>query len=296
MNRIGPEHVDTFVHVLQVELGRSKNTLEAYQRDVLRFLEWHDQAGEPTSPDMEAYSAHLFDEGLSRASVSRALSALRTFFGFLRQQDLMESDPMARLEAPRQELKLPSVLSVDEVAALIKAARQPTTRGLRDAAMLELGYAAGLRVTELVTLGVRDLNLTRGFVSVIGKGDKQRLVPVGGAAVRAAELWLREARPVWAQIKGKRPDAMFLTARGGPMTRQGFWKRLKLLAQTAGIQKTVSPHTLRHSFATHLLMGGADLRTVQILLGHADITTTQIYTHIDKTELRRVYDRYHPRA
>jgi integrase/recombinase XerD len=287
--------VERFTYVLQVERGRSVHTLEAYRRDVLRFLAWHDQPGEPTPLDMDAYATHLAAEGLARASVSRALSALRTFFAYLRELDLMQTDPMAALPAPRGGVKLPDVMSVEAARRLVTAPDGQTTRDLRDRAMLETGYAAGLRVSELVGLRARELNLKRGFLSVIGKGNKQRMVPLGDAAVGSLENWLGRGRPAWSE-KGPKTDAVFLTARGKSMTRQGFWKRLRHWVLVAGITTHVTPHTLRHSFATHLLIGGADLRTVQVLLGHADITTTQIYTHIDRTELKKMYTRYHPRA
>lgn len=295
---IGPEHVDRFLHVLRVERGRSPNTLDAYRRDVLRFLHWHrDADAEPTPMEMNGYAAWLnAGEGLSPRSVKRAISALRTFFLFLREEGAMAEDPLAHLQQPRTGRKLPSFLSVEEVARLLAATGGNDPRAMRDHAMLELAYAAGLRVTELVSVQTRQVNLRRGFVSVVGKGDKQRLVPIGDAAMRAVERWLAHGRPSFVKDARRPPAALFLTARGAAMTRQAFWKRLKQLALKAQITRRVSPHTLRHSFATHLLAGGADLRSVQVLLGHADITTTQIYTHVDRTELRRMYDRYHPRA
>ena len=291
------EIVDTFLHVLRVERSRSQNTVVAYERDVRRFLDWHAAEGEePTFLEMERYAGHLSTEGLGRRSVARAMSALRTFFAFLREEKLMDTDPMARIEQPRQDLLLPDVLSRAEVERLLLAPVGDGPRELRDRAMLELAYAAGLRVTELVTLTTRSLNLRRGYVQVIGKGDKERLVPIGDAAVGAILLWLQEGRPVWAKKSTAAGESVFLTNRGGPMTRQGFWKRLKHWALACGIAANVTPHTLRHSFATHLLAGGADLRTVQVLLGHSSIATTEIYTHIDTSELRRMYDAAHPRA
>jgi len=287
--------VDRFVYVLQVERGRSKHTLEAYRRDVLRFLKWHDQPNEPTPLDIDAYARHLAECGMAQRSVSRAMSALRTFFAHLREENQMSTDPMAALPTVKGSRKLPNVLSVDDARRLVTAPSGSEPRDLRDRAMLEVGYAAGLRVSELVGLRAREMNLQRGYVSVVGKGDKQRLVPVGDAALGAVSLWLSHGRPAWAR-KDVRTDAVFLTQRGKPMSRQAFWKRLKYWTESAGITKNVSPHTLRHSFATHLLIGGADLRTVQILLGHADITTTQVYTHIDRRELKKMYQRFHPRA
>ncbi len=291
---VGLETVDRFLIALKVERGRSDNTVAAYRRDVSRFVDWHEQ-GEPTPLQMDAYAAYLVEQGLSQRSIARAFSALRTFFAWLREEGDMQTDPLAAVVRSRLGTKLPDVLSVGEVEALLTATTGSDTRALRDRAMLELMYAAGLRVSELVGISVRQVNLRRGYVSVIGKGDKQRLVPLGDAALASVKTWLEDGRPAWL-LDGRPPEEMFLTHRGKPMTRQAFWKRLKGLALKAGIGRRVTPHTLRHSFATHLLAGGADLRTVQVLLGHADITTTQIYTHIDRTELRRMYDRYHPRA
>ncbi len=292
---VGLELVDSFLASLKVERGRSANTLAAYRSDVMRFLQWHDPDSEPTPLEMEGYAQHLVAEGLAQRSIARAFSALRTFFAWLREDERMATDPMANMVRPRMGTKLPDVLSIAEIQQLLGAADGVGPRALRDRAMLELMYAAGLRVSELIGIDVREVNLHRGFVSVIGKGDKQRLVPLGEAAMRSVRVWLDQGRPTWLS-GGRRADELFLTPRGKPMTRQAFWKRLKVLALKAGIAKRVTPHTLRHSFATHLLAGGADLRTVQVLLGHADITTTQIYTHVDRSELRRMYDRYHPRA
>lgn len=302
-----PDLVDQFVFTLEVELGRSKHTVDAYQRDVNRFVIWHEEhETEPTHTEMERYRAHLLAEGLDPRSISRAFSALRTWFGYLRESHGMKTDPLAVFVQPRLARRLPDVLSIDDCQRLVTAPStgpRPLTAGpndairdLRDRAMFELGYGSGLRVSELVGLLAEGLFLERGYVSVIGKGDKQRLVPFGEAALDAMQRWLAEGRPAWAAKAKKASRAVFLTERGGPMTRQGFWKRLKHWALLAGVTVEVTPHTLRHSFATHLLMGGADLRTVQMLLGHADISTTEIYTHIDRSELRKMYDKFHPRA
>jgi len=208
----------------------------------------------------------------------------------------MSTDPLTQMQRPRKAVQLPNALTVNEIRRLLTSVAGDEPRNLRDRAMLELTYAAGLRATEIVLLSSRQVNLQRGFVSIIGKGNKERLVPIGESALLALRAWIEQGRPGMLR-RDKRPtDAIFLTARGGPMTRQGFWKRLKHWATIAGIERPVHPHTLRHSFATHLLAGGADLRTVQVLLGHSDITTTQIYTHVDRTELRKMYDKFHPRA
>lgn len=287
--------VDQFIHTLQVERGCSQHTLDAYSHDIARFMNWHQSDTEPDSMDLADYTLFLTESGLAQRSISRALSALRTFFRFLRDENAMTGDPMARLQRPRMAMKLPDVLSIAEVKSLLATTTGADALSIRDRAMLELAYAAGLRVSELVNTTIEQLNLNRGFLSVIGKGDKERLVPVGSVAMEAVRFWLAEARAILLPL-GAKSKHLFITGRGGPMTRQGFWKRLKLLALRAGITRRVSPHTLRHSFATHLLMGGADLRTVQVLLGHVDIQTTEIYTHVDRSELRRMYDRFHPRA
>ena len=292
-----PENIiETFLQSLIVEQGRSPNTLEAYERDIQRFVEWHAQhAHEPDRMEIEAYTAHL-GRDLAARSVNRHLSALKTFFVFLRERDLMMTDPLADMYRPKVGLKLPDVLSIEDMARLIAAPSGTSARDLRDRAMLEMGYAAGLRVSELVSLRLSQVNRRRGFVTVVGKGNKQRFVPIGQSAMTTLESWVTNGRQHWAGRAQRTHDGIFITSRGGCMTRQAFWKRLKHWALVSGISVSVSPHTLRHSFATHLLIGGADLRTVQVLLGHATITTTQLYTHIDRTELRHMYERFHPRA
>jgi len=208
----------------------------------------------------------------------------------------METDPLANMYRPQIGLKLPNVLSIEEMAQLIAAPEGDAPRSLRDRAMLEMGYAAGLRVSELISLRMAQVNRQRGFVSVIGKGNKQRFVPIGQSAMSSLEQWIHNGRPCWIEKAKRAHDGIFITPRGNCMSRQAFWKRLKHWALVAGVSVDITPHTLRHSFATHLLIGGADLRTVQILLGHATITTTQLYTHIDRSELRHMYERFHPRA
>ena len=292
-----PNHiVDTFLQSLVIEQGRSPNTLDAYGRDIERFLDWHhERTYEPTRRAVEEYTVHLGAE-LAARSVNRHLSSLKTFFAFLRERDLMETDPLADMYRPKVGLKLPDVLSIEDMERLISAPEGTAPRALRDRAMLEMGYAAGLRVSELISLRLAQINRQRGFVSVVGKGNKQRFVPIGESAMSSLEHWIRDGRPCWIGKAKRSHDGVFITPRGNCMSRQAFWKRLKHWALVAGISVDVTPHTLRHSFATHLLIGGADLRTVQILLGHATITTTQLYTHIDRTELRHMYERFHPRA
>jgi len=227
-------------------------------------------------------------------SQARALSAIRSFHRLLVAERLCTADPTENMGSPRPGRRLPGVLSGGEVERLLRAPDPRTPAGRRDRAMLELLYATGLRVSELVTLSVNDLHLETRMVLARGKGSKERLVPVGAPAAEAVRLYLASARQ--ALLRGRRTQDLFVTPRGARMTRQGFWKLIGRYARGAGIGKRISPHQLRHSFATHLLAGGADLRAVQAMLGHADIATTQIYTHVDRTQVRRLYDRHHPRA
>jgi integrase/recombinase XerD len=232
--------------------------------------------------------------GRSARSVARWLVAARRFFTYLVDEGVRTENPTAHLELPKAWRALPKVMSFDEVEALLAAPDRAEPRGLRDAAMLELLYATGLRVSELVGLKLGDIQLDAGYLRCMGKGSKERVVPMGAQADASLRAYLSNGRP---EILGKRRgDALFVNVRGGPLSRQGFWKILKAYARTAGIRTPVSPHTVRHSFATHLLENGADLRSVQIMLGHADISTTQIYTHVNRERLRRLYRDFHPRA
>jgi len=237
---------------------------------------------------------HLKDLWLAPASIRRNISSIRTYFKFLLAEGLVVRDPSERLETPKRWRSLPDVLSIDEVNRLLAAPSLDDPLVFRDRAMLELAYGAGLRVSEWITLGVRDLILEEKLVRVFGKGSKERLVPIGRSAIGAVATYLRELRPRLEKGQGK--GILFLNARGEPLTRMGAWKILRRYVDRAGITKSVSPHTLRHSFATHLLEGGADLRAVQEMLGHADISTTQIYTHVDREYLRSVHRKYHPRG
>jgi integrase/recombinase XerD len=237
---------------------------------------------------------HLKDLGLSPASIRRNVSAVRTYFRFLTGDGIVVRDPSERLETPKRWRTLPDVLSVEEVQQLLASPTLDDALVFRDRALLELAYGAGLRVSEWISLGVRDLLLEDGLVRVFGKGSKERLVPIGRSAIGAAAIYLRELRPRLEKGAGK--GILFLNARGAPLTRMGAWKILRGHVERAGIAKHVSPHTLRHSFATHLLEGGADLRAVQEMLGHVDIATTQIYTHVDREYLRKVHRSFHPRG
>jgi integrase/recombinase XerD len=283
---------------LAVEQGASPHTLAAYRRDLLRCTAFLRALG-VTSADAVTPSQlreHVYalkDAGLAGSSIRRAISALRTWFRILLAEGVVTHDPTERLVPPRTGRTLPAVLSVEDIGRLLAAPTHDDPLLFRDRAMLELGYGAGLRVSEWITLDVRDLLLAEGLVRVLGKGGKERLVPIGRSAIGAVAVYLRELRPTLD--RGHGAGRLFLNARGHPLSRVGAWKILRKHVETAGITGDVSPHTLRHSFATHLLEGGADLRAVQEMLGHADIATTQIYTHLDRDYLRSVHRQFHPR-
>jgi integrase/recombinase XerD len=288
-----------FTDFVALEQGLSPRTIEAYQRDLARFAEYAEAAGIAAPLDITAkllreFVYHLKDLGLSPASIRRSVSALRTYFRFLIGDGIVVRDPSERLETPKGWRTLPEVLTVDEVQQLLASPTLDDALVFRDRALLELAYGAGLRVSEWITVGVRDVLLPDGLVRVFGKGSKERLVPIGRSAIGALAIYLRELRPKLEKGEGK--GVLFLNARGRPLSRMGAWKILRGHVDRAGITKRVSPHTLRHSFATHLLEGGADLRAVQEMLGHADIATTQIYTHVDREYLRQVHKSYHPRG
>ena len=301
----GVEHVarafllERFQDFLSLEQGASPRTHEAYGRDLSRFAVFASLKGAAQPTDIGArllrdYVYHLKDLGLAPASIRRNVSAVRTYFRFLLGEGHLVRDPSERLESPRRWRTLPEVLSVTEIELLLAAPTLDDPLAFRDRALLELAYGAGLRVSEWITLGVRDVLLGEGLVRVFGKGSKERLVPIGRGAIGAVATYLRELRPRLERGGGR--GVLLLNARGAPLTRMGAWKILRKHVERAGIRKRVSPHTLRHSFATHLLEGGADLRAVQEMLGHADISTTQIYTHVDREYLRDVHRQFHPRA
>jgi integrase/recombinase XerD len=292
-------HLDRFSDYLTLEQGNSPRTLEAYRRDVERLVDYARTKGvqaptDVTSRTLREFVYHLKDLGLSPSSIRRNISAVRTYFRFLLADGVVVRDPSERLETPQRWRTLPDVLTVQEVERLLAAPTLDDPFAFRDRAMLELAYGAGLRVSEWITLGVRDALLEDKLVRVFGKGSKERLVPIGRTAIGAVATYLRELRPRLERGSGK--GVLFLNARGEPLSRMGAWKILRRYVERAGITKEVSPHTLRHSFATHLLEGGADLRAVQEMLGHADISTTQIYTHVDREYLRQVHRQYHPRG
>lgn len=291
-------HVRLVLGALAVEQGASPHTLAAYRRDLLRCTAFLRALGVTsadavTSSQLREHVYALKDAGLAGSSIRRAISALRTWFRILLAEGVVTHDPTERLVPPRTGRTLPAVLSVEDIGRLLAAPTHDDPLLFRDRAMLELGYGAGLRVSEWITLEVRHLLLAEGLVRVLGKGGKERLVPIGRSAIGAVAVYLRELRPTLD--RGHGAGRLFLNARGRPLSRVGAWKILRKHVETAGITGDVSPHTLRHSFATHLLEGGADLRAVQEMLGHADIATTQIYTHLDRDYLRAVHRQFHPR-
>jgi integrase/recombinase XerD len=298
--------VEEYLNYLAVERGLSENTLSAYARDLTIFGVYlarlnrgsdnpEDRDIFDASPSSVAgFVAETISSGGAPTSAARKLSAIRGLFKFLVREGHMDRDPTLNLEAPKRPQRLPRVLSVSEVDKLLSRGGKGDARGLRDRAMLELLYASGLRVSELISLRTADVNLELGCVRCVGKGNRERIVPVGACAVEALRRYLAAGRRA---LGGATSDeSLFLTNRGRGMTRQAFWKIIKRRAAACGIRVEITPHTLRHSFATHLLANGADLRSVQEMLGHADIRTTQIYTHLTRAKLREVYNRYHPRA
>ena len=272
-----------FIHYLSVERGLAANTLEAYSRDLRGFTSFLKKSGVSAYEEVKrnqivAYIHSLRKNGRAASTLSRNLASIRSFYNFLFMEKRISDNPTADLESPKIEKKLPRVLSTQEVETLLE---QPDCRqlgGLRDKAMLEVIYATGIRVSELMSLDLSDINLEAGFIRCIGKGDKERIIPLGSVAVRYVEEYLQNSRPKLVRFLGE--TALFVNQHGRRMTRQGFWKILKKYARQAGITKDITPHTIRHSFATHLLENGADLRSVQEMLGHADISTTQIYTQV----------------
>jgi integrase/recombinase XerD len=292
-------YLDLFLAYILVEKGVSKNTLDAYSRDLCRYLTYLEKNGchelaTVSAADIAGFVAALKVAGLSPRSRARTLSALRMFHRFLVIEGYAEVNPTAVIESPRMPGRLPDTLSEEEVERLLHSAGGRDRGDLRDRAMLELLYATGLRVSELIKLKLADLNLVAGYLLTSGKGDKERLVPIGDAARAAVTDYLSSAR-LTAESAGEN-RFLFLSRFGEPMTRQAFWNIIKKRALQAGIRKNISPHTLRHSFATHLLEHGADLRSVQLMLGHADLATTQIYTHVSNERLKNIHRELHPRG
>ena len=292
-------NLDYFVDSLAIQ-GLSQNTVMSYQRDLMKFYQFlkEKQIRDWKEIDYSLIVLFLQDlkqDGYATSSTSRMISCLKKFFKFLQQEQLAETNPVQPLKVPKKSKTLPKALTVDEVTQVLNSCDTSTVLGLRDKAMLELLYATGMRVSELITLKLSDLHLELGFLQTIGKGNKQRIIPIGQAATNWVQHYLTYARVVLEQ-ESNPVEYLFLNHRVNGFTRQGFWKNLKKIVQEAGVHKEVSPHTLRHSFATHILEAGADLRIVQELLGHSDISTTQIYTHLTNERMKEIYQQAHPRA
>ncbi|MFT8322316.1 MAG: site-specific tyrosine recombinase XerD [Bacillus sp. (in: firmicutes)] len=289
-----------FMHFLLVEKGLAKNTLVSYERDLKGYHKYiktmeNCSIQQINRSHIMHFLAFLKDQGKSSKTIARHIASIRAFHQFLLRDGVLQQDPTVHIETPHAERTLPKVLSMQDVERLLESPKVHDHYGKRDKAMLEMLYATGIRVSELISLNVEDVHMTMGFVRCIGKGNKERIIPIGGAATKALQLYLDEGRLLFIH-KNKNETALFLNHHGNRLTRQGFWKILKRLGKEAQINKEITPHTLRHSFATHLLENGADLRAVQEMLGHADISTTQIYTHVTKTRLKDVYTKFHPRA
>lgn len=295
------DQIQDFIHYLVVERGLSNNTIVSYERDLKAyaiFLKEHlriESVNEIGRVHILQFLKHLKETGKSSKTIARHIASIRSFHQFLLREKVANEDPSVHIETPQVERKLPNVLSLAEVEKLLETPKLTSPIGYRDKAMLELLYATGIRVSELIQLNLSDIHLMMGFIRCYGKGRKERVVPIGQKATNAIEEYLEKGRSKLVKQKNQ-TEALFLNHHGKRMTRQGFWKNLKKIAKEAGIQKELTPHTLRHSFATHLLENGADLRAVQEMLGHADISTTQIYTHVTKTRLKDVYKQFHPRA
>ena len=290
--------LERFLDALWMERGLSPHTLAAYRADLQGLARWlggRDRGlADAGREDLLAYLAWRVEAGATPRTSARLLSSMRRFYAYLVREGLRVEDPSARIDAPRLGRPLPRSLTEAEVEALLAAPDVDRPLGLRDRAMLELLYATGLRVSELVSLPVTRINLRQGVVHATGKGSKERIVPMGEEAVHWLERYQHEVRPVL--LEGRLSEALFVTRRGGAMTRQAFWHLIRRYATSAGIDRPLSPHTLRHAFATHLLNHGADLRALQMLLGHSDLSTTQIYTHVARERLKEIHARHHPRG
>jgi integrase/recombinase XerD len=288
-------HTAAFLDFCRIEKGLSRNSLDAYFADLAEFTAFFKDTREiPGADGLRAWLDHLYTAGLSARSVARHLTTIRNFYGFLLREGAIAQDPTEHLRSPRQWQTIPKFLNAQQIEALLQAPDELRPTGLRDRAMLELLYATGLRVSELCRAGMGDLNMEMVVLRTTGKGNKQRLIPAGTPAIRAVQQYLDRGRP--AILKGRASRYLFVTSRGGCLTRQAFWKLLAGYGRKVGIFHGLTPHVLRHSFATHLLEGGADLRSVQVMLGHADISTTQIYTHVMRSRLRSTVQKHHPRA
>ncbi|WP_432355070.1 site-specific tyrosine recombinase XerD [Sporosarcina sp. A2] len=288
-----------YLHFLKVERQLADNTISSYKRDLVAYTNWIStnlKASEKIEKQqITAHLRELKEQGKSSRTISRHISSIRSFHQFMLRDKVTDTDPTVHLELPKLDKKLPRVLSVTEIDKLIQSIGTTTLQQVRDTAILELLYGTGMRVSELIGMNVEDINLTMGFVRVFGKGSKERIVPLGNTAVKACTIYIEEVRPAF-ETSGPSKDALFLNVRGGRLTRQSIWGLLQEISQRAKLSQKLTPHMLRHSFATHLVENGADLRAVQEMLGHADISTTQIYTHVSRTRLKDVYSQFHPRA
>ncbi|MEN0643310.1 site-specific tyrosine recombinase XerD [Alkalicoccobacillus gibsonii] len=294
------DDVEDFIHYLQVERGYSDNTISSYRNDLksyLAYLKNVETISRLSDVDRSLIVEYLFflmEKGRAETTIARSIASIRGLHQFLLREGRVGHDPSVHVEIPKAPKRLPKVLSPKEVEALLEAPGNGDSIAIRNQAMLEVMYATGIRVSELIGLTTSDCHLTMGFLRCLGKGNKERIIPLGSKASEAVHTYLEKARP--HLLKSQRHDTLFVNHRGGELSRQGFWKILKQLAIKAHIDKPLTPHTLRHSFATHLLENGADLRAVQEMLGHVDISTTQIYTHVTKSRMKDVYSMYHPRA
>ncbi|WP_449536832.1 site-specific tyrosine recombinase XerD [Ferdinandcohnia sp. Marseille-Q9671] len=294
------DQVKDYLHYLVVERRLANNTVMSYERDLKTYYAYLTKVESITSFNEVSrlqvihFLKYLKEQGKSSKTLARNIASIRSFHQFLFREKVTTHNPTEQIETPQSERTLPKVLNIKEVEALLDAPKLNNPLGIRDKAMLELLYATGIRVSELVNLNLSDIHLSMGFIRCLGKGNKERIVPLGSVATKALLHYTEDARG--QLVKQKKTDAFFVNHHGNRLTRQGFWKNLKKIAKVARIEKELTPHTLRHSFATHLLENGADLRAVQEMLGHADISTTQIYTHVTKARLKDVYKMYHPRA
>ena len=299
--KINQHPVEEYLMHLKIERGLADNSIESYQRDIKHYTQFLEKEKINDWNEIDRYVIVLFlqrlkESGKSDNSIIRMTSSLRQFHQFMRQEKFTIKDVMQSVDTPKKAETLPKVMSMKEVDKLLETPDTETEIGLRDRAILEVMYATGLRISELINLKMNELHLTMGFIQTIGKGNKERILPIGGMAIQYLNEYLEDSRPIFESRSAEESPYVFLNSRGKGLSRQGVWKNIKKTVQLAGIKQNVTPHMIRHSFATHLLENGADLRIVQELLGHSDISTTQIYTHITKARMKDIYKEYHPRA
>ena len=299
--KINQNPVEEYLMHLKIERGLADNSIESYQRDIKHYTQFLEKEKINDWNEIDRYVIVLFlqrlkESGKSDNSIIRMTSSLRQFHQFMRQEKFTIKDVMQSVDTPKKAETLPKVMSMKEVDKLLETPDTETEIGLRDRAILEVMYATGLRISELINLKMNELHLTMGFIQTIGKGNKERILPIGGMAIQYLNEYLEDSRPIFESRSAEESPYVFLNSRGKGLSRQGVWKNIKKTVQLAGIKQNVTPHMIRHSFATHLLENGADLRIVQELFGHSDISTTQIYTHITKARMKDIYKEYHPRA